>query len=143
MDIQEAIICRNDLITDSKDDNGFVQQQLILSQILPYLLDAKLVDSEDYTECYFKDDADNIKLNGYSINESGERLQLFIIDESTIQEHISEDKFFVSNRSDYESQIKRGARLVPLAIKGKLGNQLSDPIGPLASRLSSIGYSAI
>lgn len=74
----------------------------------------------------------------YTINESGERLQLFLVDETKMQEQISDEDFFVSNRSDYESQLKRGTRLIPLAIKGRLEHQLSDPIGVLTTQLSSI-----
>ena len=64
MEIKEYLDCRADILFDSKDDNDFVHQQLILSQILPYMLDAKLVDSEDFNECYFKHESENLKLNG-------------------------------------------------------------------------------
>ncbi len=140
MEIEEYIECRKDILSDSKDENGFVCQQLILSQVLPYMLDAKLVDSEDYNECYFKNSSDNLKLNAYTVNESGERLQLFLVDEGAIQEELSEDFLFVSNRSDYDSQFKRTSRLIKSAIKGKLDDQLqnSDPVAALVTKISSV-----
>lgn len=138
--MQEYFDCRQDLLSDSKDENGFVCQQLILSQILPFMLDAKLVDSEDYNECYFKGVADNLKLNGYAVNESGERLQLFLVDESSIQEDISKDLLYISNRSDYDAQFKRTTRLISSSLKGKLDEQLqkSDPVAALVSQISSV-----
>ena len=139
MEINEYLDCRQDLLAESKDENGFVCQQLVLSQILPFMLDAKLVDSEDYNECYFKNESDNLKLNGYAVNESGERLQLFLVDEGSIQEDVSDDLLFISNRSDYDSQFKRTARLISSAIRGKLDDQLqnSDPVAALVAQISS------
>ena len=139
MEIKEYLDCRADILFDSKDDNDFVHQQLILSQILPYMLDAKLVDSEDFNECYFKHESENLKLNGYTVNESGERLQLFIVDENSIQERISDEHLYVTNRSDYDSQFKRASRLISLAMKGKFDTQLqnSDPVAALIAQISS------
>lgn len=138
MEIEELIGCRRDVISESKDDNEFVQQQLILSNLLPYMLDAKLVDSEDYQECYYKNETDNLKLNGYSINESGERLQLYIVDESSIQENCDVEKLLVSNRADYEQQFKRVIRFISQATKRKLDDlQASDPISALIHNISS------
>ena len=84
MILEEYFNYRNELLDQSKDDEGFIQENLILSQVLPSMLDAKLIDSEDFTNSYFKSAADKLKINAYSINESGERLQLFLIDENSI-----------------------------------------------------------
>ncbi len=51
MRIQEFLNYRRELIDNSKDEDGFVQQTQLLSQILPLMVDAKLLDSEDWSDC--------------------------------------------------------------------------------------------
>ena len=99
MILEEYFNYRNELLDQSKDDEGFIQENLILSQVLPSMLDAKLIDSEDFTNSYFKSTADKLKINAYSINESGERLQLFLIDENSIDLTASQDDLLISTRS--------------------------------------------
>ena len=53
MILEEYFNYRNELLDQSKDDEGFIQENLILSQVLPSMLDAKLIDSEDFTNSYF------------------------------------------------------------------------------------------
>jgi len=139
-DIEERINFRTDLLDDSRDDEGFISQSELLSQVIPSMLDAKLVDSEDYNESYLDDKHDNLKLNAYSVSGSGERLQLFIIDENTIDETSKEDKLLVSQKADYESQFKRVDRMIKKAFKGELFNSIqdSDKAKVLASKLESV-----
>ena len=110
MTIEELLNYRKSILEDSKDEDGFIQQQPLLSQALPLMLDAKLVDSEDYNESYYKHEADNLKINAYVVNESGERLQLFMVNESSINEVASDEELQISSRLDYESQFKRVTR---------------------------------
>ena len=144
MELEEYFNCRSDIIEASKDQNGFTLQQDVLSQILPYMLDAKLVDSEDFNDVYYLNELDTLKLNGYATNESGERLQLFLVDESSILEfppgaNPLDEEWCVSNRSDYEKQFKRTSKLVTQAMTGKLFDKIqdADPIKALVSKLSS------
>ena len=139
-EIEERISFRSDLLDDSKDDEGFITQSNLLSQVIPSMLDAKLVDSEDYNESYLDDKHDNLKLNAYSVNASGERLQLFIIDEDTIDETSKYDELLVSQRIDYENQFKRVDKIINKAFNGKLFNTIqdSDKAKVLASKLESV-----
>lgn len=139
MEIEEFFRYRDDLLDQSKDDEGFIQENLILSQVLPSMLDAKLVDSEDFTNSYFKSSADKLKVNSYSINESGERLQLFIIDESSINLAASTESLMISTKASYESQFKRCTSFLNKAIKKHLTDEIQDssPVRPLVSSLSS------
>jgi hypothetical protein len=139
MEIEEFLKYRKDLLNDSKDEEGFVQQSLVLSQVLPSLLDAKLVDSEDWSESYFAFQSENLKVNGYSVNESGERLQLFIVDESSIDINASTKDLQISTKGHYENQFKRVTKFLNSAIKGHLNNEIqdADPIRPLISKVSS------
>jgi hypothetical protein len=139
MRIQEFLNYRKDLLDSSKDDEGFVQQTQLLSQILPLMVDAKLLDSEDWNDSYFLNPTENLKLNGYTVNESSERLQLFIIDEGSIEINASEKDLQISTKSHYDNQFKRATKFLNKAIKGYLNDEVqdADPIRPLLSQLSS------
>jgi hypothetical protein len=128
---------REELLEESKDEYGFVQQHALLEQIPPYLVDTKLIDSEDINTAYFSSEADNLKLNGYTINFTGERLQVFIINDNYLSQNDSE--ILVSQRSEYESEFKKVIKFITSAIKGNLDElQDSEPVKPLVSKLKSI-----
>jgi hypothetical protein len=139
MKIQEFLNYRKELLDSSKDEEGFVQQTQLLSQILPLLVDAKLIDSEDWNDSYYLNPAENFKVNGYTVNESSERLQLFIVDETSIDLTASEKDLQISTKSYYDNQFKRVTRFLNKAIKGYLNDEVqdADPIRPLLSQLSS------
>lgn len=139
MKIQEFLNYRKELLDSSKDEEGFVQQTQLLSQILPLMVDAKLLDSEDWNDSYFLNNAENFKLNGYTVNESSERLQLFIVDESSIDLTSSDKDLQISTKSHYDNQFKRVTKFLNKAIRGYLNDDVqdADPIRPLLSKLSS------
>lgn len=139
-DIEERIDFRSNLLDDARDEEGFISQANLLSQVVPSMLDAKLVDSEDYNEAYLTDKSDNLKLNAYAVNDSGERLQLFIVDEDTIDEKSETEELLVSQRVHYESQFKRADKVIKKAFKGQLFDSLQDSsaVKGLASRLESM-----
>jgi len=139
MKIQEFLNYRKELLDSSKDDEGFVQQTQLLSQILPLMVDAKLLDSEDWNDSYYLNPAENFKVNGYTVNESSERLQLFIVDETSIDLTASEKDLQISTKNYYDNQFKRVTRFLNKAIKGYLNDEVqdADPIRPLLSQLSS------
>ncbi len=139
-EIEERLEFRKTLLSDSKDCDGFITQSNILMQVLPSLLDAKLVDSEDYNDAYFLNEHEKYKLNAYTVNESEERLQLFIIDENSINE-MSEDKdLLISQKVEYETQFKRVEKIIKKAFKGQLFDSIQDSstLKALASKLESI-----
>lgn len=140
MKIQEFLNYRKELLDSSKDDEGFVQQTQLLSQILPLMVDAKLLDSEDWNDSYFLNTGENLKVNGYTVNESSERLQLFIVDESSIDLASSDKDLQISTKSHYDNQFKRVTKFLNKAIKGHLNEEVqdADPIRPLLSQLSSL-----
>ncbi len=139
MKIQEFLNYRKELLNSSKDEEGFVQQTQLLSQILPLMVDAKLLDSEDWNDSYFLNTSENLKVNGYTINESSERLQLFIVDETSIDLNSSDKDLQISTKGYYDNQFKRVTKFLNKAIKGFLNDEVqdADPIRPLLSQLSS------
>ena len=139
MIVEEYFNYRDELLDQSKDEDGFIQESLILSQVLPLMLDAKLIDSEDYTNSYFKSTVDKLKINAYSVNDSGERLQLFLIDENSIDLSAVNEDLMVSTKSVYENQFKRCTSFYNKAIKGHLNMAIQDasPVRPLVASISS------
>ena len=139
MDLEEFFNYRTNLLEEAKDDDGFVQQQRVLSEMLPHMQDAKLIDSEDYNDSYVKYEPDNLKINAYVVNETGERLQLFLVNEDSINESLASEGLCVSEKAFYEAQFKRATKFVTKSIQGDLVQQLqeADPAMVLAKRLSS------
>lgn len=138
-DIEERLDFRLNLLDDSRDEEGFITQTSLLSQVIPSMLDAKLVDSEDYNEAYLHEKHDNLKLNAYAVNGLGERLLLFIVDENTIDETSEVEELLVSQRADYDDQFKRVDKMLKKAFSGQLFSSIqdSDKAKVLASKLES------
>lgn len=139
MIIEEFFNYRTDLLNQSTDDQGFIQESLVLSEVLPSMLDAKLIDSEDSNSSYLISASDNFKVNAYCVNESGERLQLFLVDETSIDLLKTNTDLLISKKSDYENQFKRCTTFLNKALKGYLNDEIQDssPARPLVSHISS------
>lgn len=139
MEIAELIKYRIDLLEDCQDEEKFISEPSFLNTTIPFLNDAKLVDSEDYNDCFHNGKSDNSKINGYVINESGERLQIFIVDETSIDLNVNEDDLLVSQKSYYDQQFNRAVKFVNKSIKRHLDDDLQDssPAKPLVNFLSS------
>jgi len=139
MEIEELLKYRKDILDSSKDEEGFIQQLGLLSQILPSMLNTKIVDSEDYNESYYLNPADDLKINSYVVSEFGERLIIYLIDENTIDENVKEDDLLISQKADYEKQFKRAIKFIRKSIKGDLNDviQDSDPVRTLISQINS------
>lgn len=102
---------------------------------------ARLIDSEEIDESYCSFLEGKIKLNGYLINDSGERLQLFIVNEHSTDLVRTNKELQVSNRSYYSQYFDKCVRFVKEAIKGTLDDDLQDssPSKVLVSFLNSSG----
>jgi len=138
MEVNELFKYRQDILDASKDDDEFIRQEPVLVELLPYMLDAKLVDSEDVTPSYFSPGYDSLKLNAYTVNDSKERLQLFIMNDESIDESISEDDLCISLRTDYDKQFKKVTKFLNLSIKGDLNNKVQDSDGVVKSLIAKL-----
>jgi hypothetical protein len=139
MIIEELLKYRNELLDQSADDEGQLSESLLLSQVLPSLAEARLIDSEDYNPSYFKSTSDKLKVNAYCVNESGERLQLFLINENSIDLTAKVEELKISIKSEYDNQFKRGTNFITKAINGHLNDETQDshPARALISQVSS------
>ena len=139
MEIEEFLKFRKNLLREAFDSEGFVNQNQFMTQTLPLMYDAKLIDSEECNESYYVYNEDNLKINGYAVNDSGERLQLFLVDEAKIDLAAKAESLSISTKAYYESQFKRATRFVNKAIKGHLNDelQLSSPVRALIAKMAS------
>ena len=140
MIIEEFFKYRDNLLEKSSDEKGLFQEALLLENVLPSMLDAKLIDSEDSNPSYYINKKDKIKVNSYCVNESGERLQLFVIDEKSADLSVSTEDLEISVKSKYDTLFKRTVNFVNKAMKRHLNDVVKDtsPVKPLLSQMSSI-----
>lgn len=138
MEIQEYLKYRVDLLDESKDEDGFINESSFINNIIPLMLDAKLIDTEDFTETYYSTEIDSstIKINGYIINDSGERLQLFILNDESIS--LNSKNLEISLKEYYDNIFKKAINFTNKAIKGHL-NDIQDigAINALINQMSS------
>jgi hypothetical protein len=139
MILEEYFNYRKELLDQSKDEEGFINQNMVLSEVLPSMMDAKLIDTEDYNSSYFYSFPEKMKVNAYCVNDSGERLQLFVIDESSIDLSAKKSDLQVSQKIHYDNQFKRCIRFLEKSIKGHLNDEIQDshPARALISQISS------
>lgn len=139
MDIDELNAYRKDLLEECTDEAGFITESSVLEYILPMINESKLIDSEDYADCYYMYAADNIKINGYSFNETGERLQLFIVNEDSISINEDNDSLNISKKTYYENYFSRVTRFINYSLNRNLFSDIQDahPVKSLISFLSS------
>ena len=117
MEVAELLAYRKDFLEECKDDNGFISESSFLESCLPLMNDAKLVDSEDYTDCNYHYDVEKLKVNGYKINETGERLQLFIVNEDSVALSASDESLQVSQKSYYDALLSKCTKFLNKSIK--------------------------
>ena len=137
MQIKELLRFRSDLFEESKDENGVLTPTGFIVQVLPYLLDSKKIDSEDFTESYLNQIIDGVKIqiNGYGINDSKERLYLFILNENALSEN---DEVEISTKEYYDDIFKTGISFLKKSINKHLEDiQQVGEINTLIHHLSS------
>lgn len=142
MQIQEYLKYRTELLSDARDEDGLINESAFIQKIIPLMLDAKLIDNEDFTETYFVTEIDRLplKINGYITNESGERLQLFILNNESIvpTPESQEDHLLIPNKDYYENIFKKAGNFIHKAIKRRLEDiQDIGAINALINQLSS------
>lgn len=139
MEVAELLAYRKDFLEECKDDNGFISESSFLESCLPLMNDAKLVDSEDYTDCNYHYDAEKLKVNGYKINETGERLQLFIVDEDSVALSASDASLQISQKLHYDALFSKCTKFLNKSVKKNLFESIQDnhPVKVLISLISS------
>lgn len=139
MNIKELYKYRNNLLEDSIDDDGFISQVSVLEKILPYLVDTKLIESE---EINITPPNSTFSIIGYWENESGERLQIFVFDSNSVSISIEEDQIIHTRKDHHVSLLKQGIDFIKKSFKRHLNDSIqdSDPLSVLYHKLGSSNY---
>lgn len=126
MQLEEFFKYRDSLLKDAQDDDGFISERSFLDEVMPLLLEAKLVDSENFNEAPFTLEEEKLKINGYVVNESGERLQVFIVNEDSVIPGTKNSSLEIAQKSYYENHFARCQKFISKATKGHLADKAQD-----------------
>lgn len=139
MELAEYLHYRDFLLDESRDEDKFISDSSFLKICLPALNETKLIDSEECNEAFCLIDKEQIRIDGYLINESGERLQIFIVNDESTELTNSNEQLLISQKSYYERHFSRALNFVKKAIKKQLSDVIQDssPAQPIVAFLSS------
>jgi hypothetical protein len=139
MSIEELLKFRVEVLENSVDDSKFISPNSFFEFSLPSLVETKLIESSEINSV-----PQNSKYSilGYSENESGERLQIFLVDSDSVSLSSSYDSVIHSKKDHHSSLFRSGLDFVKKSIKRHLDNELqdSDPLGVLYQKLGSSAY---
>ena len=102
-EIKKLYQIRKEIIEKSIIDFTLTEES-ILENILPDLETAKIIETPEINYTYYLQDG--LKINGYDINSTGERLILFIINPKSIDFNLTNDEIIISTKDVYENIFK-------------------------------------
>ncbi|RAJ83609.1 AIPR protein [Chitinophaga dinghuensis] len=129
MELEELHSYRHDLLNESMDDHDFIMESSFVRTCMPALSDTKLTEGDDFNDSYCNIRLHDLKLNGYTINESGERLQLLTVNENSLLLKAPKDHVSVSQKNAYEKLFSRAINFIKKASKNQLSEVLQDSDG--------------
>jgi hypothetical protein len=125
MNIYELKKYRKELFKEISTNNSITENDFI-DFILDILLESKLIDNKSNNEAYINSfieisgNKTHYKVNSYIRNETGERLQLFIVDDNGL--FSNEDEFLQSTQEYYNNYFKLCENFFNFALKKRLSN---------------------
>lgn len=139
MQISEYFKYRDNLIESIKDDDGVITESSFIATILPDLVTTKIIETEDFENSLYENKDEKIKINGYSYNESGDRLQIYIVNENSINPSLDPNDLIIKLKSYYEELLSYGTNFVKKATKGYINEDIMDSssIKYLINRISN------
>jgi hypothetical protein len=139
LNIEDLHKYRQELLNSSLDENMTLSENQILYIITPTLTENKLLENDEFIESYYI--SKDAKVNGYKLNDTCERLQLFLINENSINFNINESELCISTKKYYDDCFNNALRFIKNSIKGYYKGddafQDGDPLSYLNSRLST------
>ncbi|MDJ1483589.1 AIPR family protein [Cytophagaceae bacterium YF14B1] len=133
MTLNELTSFFDTLIKNITSEDNNINRTALLDYVLPALNLARLTESEQIDYSYYRLDKENVEIDGYLVNESGERLQLFLSnlilpDSPDIQ---------ISRKDYYESLFSKVKNFVTKSVKKSLTEvQTGDPASVLINYLA-------
>jgi hypothetical protein len=130
-EIEKLFQLRKEIINSSMFDNS-ITDELILEAILPELETAKIIETPEIVYAYFSQDG--LKINGYDVNSTGERLFIYIFNSVSADINQSIDELTVSSKGIYDNVFKMASSFLQKSIKRHIIPP-SDKVGVLISQL--------
>ncbi|MDX6746830.1 AIPR family protein [Polaribacter sp. PL03] len=143
METKEYFSYRKELLNNSVyPDGGGYADSLLLDNVLSDLLETKLIDSEDINNCFYNSSLDGVflKVDAYCMNETGERLQLFLINENATSQATKEEDLVISTKAEYDDIFNKTNNFLKKSIKRHLELQDSDPAYFILEQLKSSDF---
>jgi len=139
MNIDELIKYRSDILENAVNDDGYISQQTFLETVLPSAVETGLIESENIN---FVTPNQNFNILGYNENESGERLQFFIVDQASISLTTKKDDLILSRKDDHNINFKLAVDFVKKSMRGQIEEFIldSDPLAVIANQLYSSSF---
>ncbi len=122
------------LIDNITTDDNNISRTGLLNYVLPALNMSRLTDSEEVSYSYFKREKENIEIDAYQINETGERLQLFL--SNLILPNMGDIQ--IARKDYYEAFFSKAKNFFTNAVKNYLMDvQSGDPAAVLIKSLET------
>jgi hypothetical protein len=139
MKIDDLLKFRQELLENSTDQDGYISPNSVLEYILPSLVETKLIESAEINTV---PQNPVYSIAGYLENESGERLQLFLVDSSSVSMSASNNNVLHTKKDYHNSIFKAGVDFVKKSVNRHLDKELqdSDPLAVLYHKLGSSAY---
>jgi len=102
----------------------------------------QLIDSEDINNCFYNSSLDGVslKIDAYCINETGERLQLFLINDNATSQATKEEDLVVTTQGFYDELFNKANNFIKKAINKHVELQDSDPAYFILEQLKSSSF---
>lgn len=128
MTLNELNYYYTSLISNITTDEETINRTGLLDYVLPSLNASRLTDSDEIEYSYYRLEQENVEIDGYTFNESGERLQIFLSNLLLP----GQGEMHISRKDYYDAFFLKAKNFVTRSIKGYLKEiQESDPAAVL------------
>lgn len=132
-ELEKIFNLRNDIIEKSIF-NDTLSEEGIFETILPNLVESKIIETPEVQYAHFFQD--EMKINAYDINSTGERLLIFVLNTKSLDISLNLNDVLISSKSDYDHIFKMSRTFIDKAIKKHI-TPPSDISGIIISKLAS------
>ena len=139
MNIDELLKYRKELLEGATDEDGYISQTSVLENTLPSLVETKLIESEIIN---IVPPSSAYSVVGFSENEAGERLQLYLVDLDSVALSAADEVIIHSRKDHHSSLLKSGLDFIKKSVKRHLNDEIqdSDPLAGVCHKLGSSVY---
>ncbi|PSL34882.1 AIPR family protein [Chitinophaga ginsengisoli] len=133
MTLNELISFSGTLISNITSEDNNINRKALLDYVLPALSQSRLTDSDEMSESFFQREKEKVEIDGYMINETQERLQLFLSDLV-----LPEGDLLIARKEYYTSLFAKASNFFIKAVKHQFENvQSSDPAAVIIKSLET------